>query len=66
MITLNTLDTFTLIILASMLMTVIVATGWSLFIAKDARPVEFWTVATCFTAMICTYGTIVYFSLLGV
>jgi len=55
----NTLDTFTLITLACMLGTVITATVWSLTIGREARPVEFWTVATCFTAIICIYATIV-------
>jgi hypothetical protein len=54
----NTLDTFTLITLASILVTVITATGWSLTIAKDARPVEFWTVTTCFSAQICILSSI--------
>jgi len=55
----NTLDTFTLITLASILVAVITATVWSLTIAKDARPVEFWTVATCFTAII-TWGAFIF------
>jgi hypothetical protein len=55
----NTLDAFTLITLASILVTVITATVWNLTIAKDARRVEFWTVTTCFAAILCIFCSFV-------